>query len=46
MEKKFIQDPWARLTTRNGLAGDEVISSLQKCIRRGMVEEGYRNGRY
>ena len=39
MEKKFIQDPWARLTTRNGLAGDEVISSLQKCIRRGMVEE-------
>ena len=37
--KEFIQDPWARVTTRNGLAGDEVISSLQKCIRRGLVEE-------
>lgn len=30
MEKKFIVDPWARTTTRNGLAGDEVISALQK----------------
>ena len=39
MEKTFIQDPWARITTRNGLAGDEVISGLQKSIRRGMVEE-------
>ena len=39
MESKFIQDPWARITTRNGLPADEVISSLQKCIRRGMVEE-------
>ena len=29
MEKKFIVDPWARTTTRNGLAGDEVISALQ-----------------
>lgn len=25
----------ARTTTRNGLAGDEVISALQKSIRRG-----------
>lgn len=39
MENKFVQDPWARIKTRNGLAGDEVISSLQKCIRRGLVEE-------
>lgn len=39
MKKMFVQDPWARITTRNGLAGDEVISSLQKCIRRGLVEE-------
>ena len=38
MEKKFIVDPWARTTTRNGLAGDEVISALQKSIRRGNVE--------
>lgn len=38
-EHEFVQDPWARITTRNGLAGDEVISSLQKCIRRGLVED-------
>ena len=35
MTEKFIQDPWAKMTTRNGLAGDEVISALQKSIRRG-----------
>ncbi|RDY27308.1 hypothetical protein CHL78_009995 [Romboutsia weinsteinii] len=39
MENKFVQDPWARIKTRNGLNGDEVISSLQKSIRRGLVEE-------
>lgn len=39
MSEKFIQDPWAKVTTRNGLRGDEVISSLQKSIRRGLVEE-------
>lgn len=39
MSKKFIQDPWAKITTRNGLNGDEVISSLQKSIRRGLTEE-------
>ncbi|MDZ5254109.1 hypothetical protein [Clostridium sp. LIBA-8841] len=39
MSKKFIQDPWANIRTRNGLRGDEVISSLQKSIRRGLVEE-------
>lgn len=39
MEKIFLTDPWARVTTRNGLSGDEVISSLQKSIRRGLVEE-------
>lgn len=32
---KYIQDPWARTVTRNNLAGDEVISALQKSIRRG-----------
>lgn len=37
--EKFIQDPWARVKTRNGLAGDEVISALQKSIRRSKVEE-------
>jgi replication-associated recombination protein RarA len=31
-------DPWARTTTENGFAADEVISALQKSIRRGMME--------
>lgn len=35
---KFIQDPWARVKTRNGFNSDEVISSLQKSIRRGLSE--------
>lgn len=39
MENKFIEDPWARIKTRNGLNGDEVISALQKSIRRGLTEE-------
>lgn len=39
MSNKFTQDPWARTQTRNGLNGDEVISALQKSIRRGLVEE-------
>lgn len=38
-ESKFIQDPWAKIKTRNNLAGDEVISSLQKTIRRGLEKE-------
>lgn len=36
---KFIQDPWANTKTRNGLPGDEVISALQKSIRRGYTRE-------
>lgn len=35
MTNEFINDPWARVTTRNNLRGDEVISALQKSIRRG-----------
>ncbi|MEQ3460238.1 hypothetical protein [Enterococcus cecorum] len=35
MTEEFITDPWARIKTRNGLNGDEVISALQKSIRRG-----------
>lgn len=38
-ESKFIQDPWAKMTTRNGLRGDEVISALQKSIRRGKEKD-------
>ena len=37
---KQAYDPWSKITTRNGYACDEVISSLQKCIRRGK-EEGF-----
>lgn len=32
-------DPWQQVRTRNGLAADEVISGLQKSIRRGDVDE-------
>lgn len=39
MKQSFINDPWAHIKTRNGLPADEVISSLQKSIRRAMVEE-------
>ncbi|WP_171333057.1 hypothetical protein [Enterococcus cecorum] len=35
MTEEFITDPWARTKTRNSLNGDEVISALQKSIRRG-----------
>lgn len=38
-QRSFVADPWARTTTRNGLPGDEVISALQKSIRRGMERE-------
>lgn len=31
-------DPWSNIKTRNGLAGDEIISMLQKSIRRGIEE--------
>ena len=30
---------WANATTKNGFAAEEIISCLQKSIRRGMVEE-------
>ena len=30
---------WSEITTRNGFVADEVISSLQKSIRKAMVEE-------
>jgi replication-associated recombination protein RarA len=31
-------DPWTQVKTRHGLAADEVISALQKEIRRGRAE--------
>lgn len=36
---KTMYDPWAQITTRNGYACDEVISALQKSIRRGLEEQ-------
>jgi replication-associated recombination protein RarA len=35
---KQAPDPWQRTTTENGLPADEVISALQKCIRRGLLD--------
>ena len=32
-------DPWVDVTTRHGHPADEIISSLQKAIRRGQLEE-------
>lgn len=34
-----MYDPWSKITTRNGYAADEVISALQKSIRRGLEEQ-------
>lgn len=39
MSEEFIVDPWAKMKTRNGLPGDEVISALQKSIRKGKERE-------
>ena len=38
MNKECVQDPWQKVTTCMGLAADEVISALQKEIRRGNEE--------
>lgn len=35
MPEFMSYDPWKNAATRNGLPGDEVISALQKSIRRG-----------
>ncbi len=31
-------DPWQRTTTEHGFAADEVISALQKSLRRGLLD--------
>ncbi len=38
IEVKQPADPWQRTSTEHGLAADEVISALQKSIRRGLVD--------
>lgn len=35
-------DPWSKITTKNGYACDEVISALQKSIRRNKEEDACR----
>jgi replication-associated recombination protein RarA len=37
-------DPWQSLKTKNGLNADEVISGIQKSIRRGKVEDAIACG--
>ncbi len=39
MSEFMSYDPWRGVRTRNGIAGDLVISALQKSIRRGLTEE-------
>ena len=36
---KTMYDPWSKIITRNGYAGDEVISALRKSIRRSLEEQ-------
>lgn len=31
-------DPWQRITTENGFAADQVISAVQKSLRRGLLD--------
>ncbi|KUO52687.1 MAG: hypothetical protein APF76_14450 [Desulfitibacter sp. BRH_c19] len=39
MDKFMSYDPWRNIITRNGIPGDEIISALQKSIRRGLEED-------
>lgn len=38
MSEFMSYDPWANIRTRNGYTGDEMISMLQKSIRRGLED--------
>lgn len=38
MSSTYDHDPWVNVRTRHGLPGDEVISALQKEIRRSQAE--------
>jgi replication-associated recombination protein RarA len=38
IDVKQPPDPWQRTTTEHGLPADEVISALQKSIRRGLTD--------
>ena len=38
MAEFMSYDPWKNITSRNGIPGDELVSALQKSIRRGKEE--------
>ena len=38
MSEFMSYDPWANIVSRNGFKGDELVSMLQKSIRRGNEE--------
>ena len=42
MDNFMAHDPWADITSRNGIAGDLLVSGLQKSIRRGEEETAVR----
>ena len=35
----YPDDPWASTLSKRGIPGDELVSALQKYIRRGELEE-------
>lgn len=39
MAKFMTYDPWSKIISRNGIPGDELVSGLQKSIRRGLERE-------
>lgn len=45
MPVPYAQDPWTRVTSKRGYAADELISTLQKSIRRGDVRLAILVGR-
>ncbi|MEG1304450.1 MAG: hypothetical protein RSD19_02575, partial [Oscillospiraceae bacterium] len=38
MSEFMSYDPWVNITSRNGIPGDELVSALQKSIRKGNEE--------
>ena len=42
MSEFMSYDPWANITTRNGFHGDEIVSMLQKSIRKGKEENAIK----
>lgn len=42
MDTFMSYDPWTNVTSRNGIPGDELISMLQKSIRRGIEQDAMK----